>query len=192
MVFALAKRRVNLEAQSRRAGEVIRKELWPHLNMYRRTLLALDRARKEINYAKKICEPTVPSPFYWNVLYEPVFHSMADLAATVKERQQRLVDELPPHLWKPNQKAQWHLLIRRFDFHLAKLGWRAGQRWFLEKLDGSLRSYFRRKKQPVRTEIYYQLIQAIFKIAFNEHKPQTTVKMAVLRLRKKQEQALQR
>jgi hypothetical protein len=192
MVFALAKRRVNLEAQSRRAGKVIRKELWPHLNMYRRTLLALNRAGKEINYAKKICETKVPAPFYWNVLYEPVFHSIADLAATVKERQQRLVDELPPRLRKRKEKTQWHLLIRLYDFQLAKLGWRAGQRWFLEELDGSLRSYFARKKKRVPAETYYQLIQAIFVIAFNEHKPQTTVKMAVRRLRRKQEQALQR
>ncbi len=118
MVFALAKHRVYLEAQGCLALEVARKDLRPHLKMFRRTLLALNRARKEIDYAKKLCETKVPPPFYWIALYEPVFHSMADLAATIKEKQQRLVDEVHPRLRKSKEKAQWDLVYKRYDYRL--------------------------------------------------------------------------
>lgn len=183
-VYRLSRERIDKEEHGRLTAQVARRELRPYIGTLRRAQRAVDKAKKNIEQAGSICaKGTGADLFKWDDTLNEATKAVTALAASITEMEQRAMDKLHERFREPGEKVAFEPLVR--DYDLTRFGWQPASTWFLHELWKYLESYFRRKRRKLRPNriAMCSLIGTVFSAAFNEHRTDLSVKMALYRNR---------
>jgi hypothetical protein len=186
-VHSLAARCEHLEGEGQQSVKDVAHKYRPIIRRWRPVLSALERTRRLLAETENHCEEMYPDPLYWKKLFRHAEESLLDISYTIRQIQQRAVDQLHPRSLKKKETAKWHPLRPQYDYPLNRLGWKPVERWLLDQLDNLIYRYFREREEELTPGDRYKLIQAIWRAAFDEHKEIDSIKVAVLRIAKRRD-----
>jgi hypothetical protein len=184
-VYVLAKRRIELQEQSRLAKELSKGKFRQRIRACRKALRAVRKADDQILQAHKISASGFGVPLYeWHRWFEPVRSSIKTLMSNLRQLEDGAMAQVHPRYRRKGEKPLYEALFGEYDYGLSRLGWKPSQMWFLAELIKVLEADFKKRRTeppPIRA-VLRSLIGKVMEAAFNEHLCDEAIKSAIYRM----------